>query len=382
MQEQTTALAVRAPMDLTSRIEELQKKKYNVLLPMTTFASQNELFVPRLDIVVPDIAAGDFYKQSSKKVGNAWVDILAPSGTFLSKIASAANIQWHPDKCGHTVLEKNRVVYKAVAALRQADGQWRTITDEYELDLEVVEEELRMDYKKKAKTQTFQEKMKKEGMELEDYIMRDLLQKRRHKLALAASGAMNRVIRKALTLRSTYLADEAKNPFAIARFDFQPDYNDPTVRRYASIAAIQAQNDLYGQGSAAMPEDVSQDEIQIAGEMMGAGSISNVDGQIIDMETGEIQNLEVIDVTIEDEKPEPDPKPIMIGCEGEECGGIIEPFIDGAKKEWQPEEWAEETKKRTGRKLCVACFIKWQKEQKAIKEAEKAEKAKQKAGGK
>jgi hypothetical protein len=382
MQEPTTAIAVRAPMDLTANIEELQKKNYNILLPVTRFASQNELFVPRLDIVVPDINAGDFYKQGSKKVGNAWVDILAPSGAFLNKIASAANIQWHPDKCGHTVVEKNRVVYKAVAALRQADGQWRTITDEYELDLEVVEEELRMDYKKKAKTQTFQEKMKKESMELEDYIMRDLLQKRRHKLALAASGAMNRVIRKALTLRSTYLADEAKNPFAIARFDFQPDYNDPTVRRYASIAAIQAQNDLYGQGSAAMPEDVSQDEIQLAGEMMGAGSIANIDGQIIDMETGEVNppGLEIIDVTLEPE-PESEP-PVMIGCEGEECGGILEPFKDADENEWQPEAWAEKTKQMTGRKLCVACFIKWQKEQKAIKEAEKAAKQKDKAGGK
>jgi len=72
----------------------------------------------------------------------------------------------------------------------------------------------------------------------------------------------------------------------------------------------------------------------------------------------------------------------MIGCEGEECGGVLEPFKDASQKEWQPEEWAVKTKELTGRVLCVPCFIKWQKEQKAIKEAEKAEKAKQKAGGK
>lgn len=337
-------------MDLTDKIEALQAKKYNVLLPMTTFASQNELFVPRLDIVVPDIAAGDFYKQGSKNVNGKWVDILAPSGAFLSKIASAANIQWHPDKCGHTVLEKNRVVYKAVAALRQADGQWRTITDEYELDLEVVEEELRMDYKKKSKTADFQAKMKKENMDLEDYIQRDLLQKRRHKLALAASGAMNRVIRKALTLRGTYLADEAKNPFAIARFDFQPDYNDPTVRRYASIAAIQAQNDLYGQGSAAIPEDVSQEEIQAASEVMSAGNITNIDSQIIDMETGEVlpPSQEVIDIPVEEPEPE---KLICATCSKELTG-----FKDKKKKQWTPEELAEYSEKNFGRKLCRDCL--------------------------
>lgn len=366
-------------MDLTDKIQTLQKQGYNVLLPMTTFASQNELFVPRLDIVMPDIAAGDFYKQSSKKVGNNWVNLMAPSGQFLNKIASAANIQWHPDKCGHTVLESNRVVYKAVAAVRQADGQWRTLTDEYELDLEVVEAELRMDYKKKAKTEDFQKKMKSDGMDIEDYIMRDLLQKRRHKLALAASGAMNRVIRKALTLRSTYPQNEAQMPFAIARFDFQPDYNDPTVRRYASIAAIQAQNDLYGQGSAVMPEDISQEDIQEASEFMGAGSINiNIDLDNVGQGTGEIIDAEIIPPIDE----EPEPPETWINCEGEDCGGVLESFINNTtKQEWTPEELAEYTKKTFGLVLCKNCLMKALKKAEAEKKAaEKA--AKDKAGGK
>lgn len=357
---ETTALAIRAPIDLTDQIQELQKKNYNILLPMTTFASQNELFVPRLDIVIPDIGGGDFYKQGSKKIGNSWIDLLAPSGQFLNKIASAANIQWHPDKSGHTVLERDRAVYKAVGAVRQADGQWRVLADEYELDLEVIEEELRMEYKKKAKTEDFQKRMKKDGMDIEDYIMRDLLQKRRHKLALAASGAMNRVIRKALTLRSTYPANMAGNPFAIARFDFQPDYNDPTVRRYASIAAIQAQNDLYGQGSAAIPEDVSPDEIGAASDLMSAGNISNI--ETFDMETGEIipPSQEIIDITPEDDDP--------ITCD--ECGVKIEPTKDKQGNEYAVADLVDLSMGHFNRILCPACYNK----------AFKAEK--KKAGGK
>ena len=358
-----TALAIRAPLDLTEQIQKLQKENYNILLPMTTFASQNELFVPRLDIVIPDIPAGDFYKQGSKKVGNSWVDLLAPSGQFLNKIASAANIQWHPDKSGHTVLERDRAVFKAVGAVRQADGQWRVLADEYELDLEVIEEELRMEYKKKAKTEDFQKRMKREGMDIEDYIMRDLLQKRRHKLALAASGAMNRVIRKALTLRSTYPADMAKNPFAIARFDFQPDYNDPTVRRYASIAAIQAQNDLYGQGSAALPEDVTQDEIQAADNMMNAGNISNI--ETFDMETGELipPSQKVIDIT-----PEDDDDPIT--CD--ECEEELVPITDKKGKEWTVADLVDLSMGHFNQVLCPNCY----------KKAVKAEKDAKKAGGK
>ena len=283
------SLILHSPMDLTAKVEELKKQKFNILLPVTEFASRSELFVPRIDIVVPQgVNGGDFYEQSSKKTGEAdnngkdiWAKPQAPTAQLLHKIASAANIQWHPDKSGHTVIDRSRVVYKAVAAIRQADGQYRIIADEYELDLEVIEDELRMEYEKKAKFKDFQEKMAKERNDLEYYIKRDLLQKRKFKTQLAATGAMNRVIRKALTLKNAYWPQEAVKPFAIARFDFQPDYSDPTVRRYASVAAVQAQNALFGQGSLTMPENVTPKETQAAENFMnqGAGTIdANTEG--------------------------------------------------------------------------------------------------------
>ena len=284
---ESTAVAIRANFDLTAKVEELRNKKFNILLPTTNFASQSELYVPRLDIVIPEgIKGGDFYAQGNKNIGTeekkVWVKPMAPSAQFLSKVASAANIQWHPDKSCHTLIEKMRVVYKAVAAIRQADGSWRIITDEYELDLEVIEEELTVEYNKKARFKDFQEKMAKEYMKVEDYIRRDLLQKRKHKLALASTGAMNRVIRKALTLKNTYLPDEAKNPFAIAKFDFQPDFNDPAVRRFASMSAVKAQNDLFGGGGLEMPLDATVAEEQAAGEFGDHGT-----GEVIDIKASE-----------------------------------------------------------------------------------------------
>lgn len=274
-------IVVHAPIDLTARVEELKQKNFNILLPVTEFASRSELFVPRLDIVIPQgVPGGDFYEQAPKPTGqktttgkDIWKKPQAPTAQFLHKIASAANIQWHPDKSGHSVIERNRVVYKAVAAVRQADGQYRIITDEYELDLEVIEEELRMEYEKKARFEDFQEKMAKERNDLEYYIKRDLLQKRKFKIQLAATGAMNRVIRKALTLKNAYWPEEAVKPFAIARFDFQPDYSDPIVRRYASVAAVQAQNALFGQGSLTIPENVTPRETQEAKACIDQGTV-------------------------------------------------------------------------------------------------------------
>lgn len=350
-----TTLTLRAPADLTERVEELAKQKFNILLPTTTFASQSELFVPRLDIVIPKgVVGGDFYEQASKKVENSYIKPMAPTAQFLNKIASAANIQWHPDKCGHTVLERSRVVYKAVAAVRQADGQYRIITDEYELDLEVVEEEIRMDYKKKVKYEDFQKRMKKDGMELEDYIHRDLLQKRRHKLALAATGAMNRVIRKALTLQNSYLPEQANKPFAIARFDFQPDYSDPTVRRYASIAAVKAQNDLFGQGSATMPEGVTPEEEDAAKSYIDRGmgnAIEMPDGRTVDVGTGEVYDDDdnppsFVDMT-EPEKP-------TFTCG--DCGQSIQEWTDAKTgKVWTPEMTVDFTQTKLGGDFCSAC---------------------------
>lgn len=331
------SLVLHTPMDLTTQVEELKKKKFNILLPVTEFASRSELFVPRLDIVVPQgVTGGDFYEQAAKGTGQmvegkeVWKKPQAPTAQFLHKIASAANIQWHPDKSGLTVIERSRVVYKAVAAVRQADGQYRIITDSYELDLEVIEDELRMEYEKKARTKAFQDRMKRDGNDLEYYIKRDLLQKRKFKTQLAATGAMNRVIRKALTLKNAYWPDEAAKPFAIARFDFQPDYSDPAVRRFASIAAVQAQNALFGQGGLSVPENVTPQENETVEKYVlpGDGTIdANVENVPWEGPTDDYVYDEE-EVPFEEEPLDEE----QFGCQ--DCGQVIDQAVRDYAVKW------------------------------------------------
>jgi hypothetical protein len=188
------------------------------------------------------------------------------------------------------------------------------------------------------------------------------------------SKALNRALREGLMIKSTYTLQELKKPFAVALVMpnmADPDLKKAMVERYANNAAS-----LYGGQVAQLPIGQTMDALP------PAMTVIPPDDDEYDPETGEVNpGLEVIDVII-DPEPEPEP-PVMIGCEGEDCGGILEPFEDASHKQWDPDEWAVKTKELTGRKLCVACFIKWQKEQKAAKEAEKAEKAKKdKAGGK
>ena len=77
-------------------------------------------------------------------------------------------------------------------------------------------------------------------------VQRDMLQKRKHKLKLAESGAMSRVVREILGLKNAYTVAELAKPFVMARIVFRPDYNDKDVKEKMLQAHIQAMTGIYG----------------------------------------------------------------------------------------------------------------------------------------
>ena len=175
------------------------------------------------------------------------------------------------------------------------------------------------------------------------------------------SKALNRALREGLMIKSTYKADELKKPFVVGLV--MPNMADPDLKKamierisnnaaalYGSPAVAQIPA---GQTAAALPESNM--------------TVIDVDEPDVDFETGEVNSGTV---TIDAEIVPPDndtPPEAWINCEGDDCGGVLEPFRDAQDNEWLPERWAEYTKKLTGRVLCVKCFLKWQKEQKAAK---------------
>jgi len=360
--QETTALAIA---------KEYPQDKFNLLIPVKTMqeiSPLHKLVINEVQID-PSKESKDTYSQNGE---------LALTKKALMKLMAAANIQiidshTVPTQRCNKCIEIARVTRLApkcsdcsyiddvavqvTIAVPEPSGTYRMVR---------ATKEIRMDDEKPKYTSD-----------------KTFVQFKQFKTEHCESKALNRALREGLMIKSTYTLNELKKPFAIALVMpnmADPDLKKAMIEQYASNAGA-----LFGNSSP------TQIEAPATYQALSAGNLTEIppDDDGYDPETGEVKppGLETIDVIIEPEpEPEPDPKPEpppMIGCEGEECGGIIEPFIDGVKKEWQPEEWAEETKKRTGRKLCVACFIKWQKEQKAVKEAEKAEKAKKdKAGGK
>lgn len=229
-------------------IEKAKKAGMNMLLPSTHIEGVSEFHSPVLDYVElsSEPADGDVYYHSESKK-------LVPSKQGLMKLAVCAGIMWDMSQTKRTDNRRSRdyVSYSAVGAVRKADGTMVPFPAEYDMDFEVIEEKLRDQYEKKGKS------AKKSGDELQGYIdycvKRDILYKREHKLKICEAGAMNRVIRSLLGLKSGYTKQELKKPFVVARIVFRPDYSDPQIRNLMIQKSIESLTSVYGGGEQTMP---------------------------------------------------------------------------------------------------------------------------------
>src|SRR5947207_153878 len=73
---------------------------------------------------------------------------LSKSG--LLKLAHAAGIVWDPVRSGVVESSRMYVLYKSIAALKKTDGTWIAMAASYELDLEILEDEIRERVERRA----------------------------------------------------------------------------------------------------------------------------------------------------------------------------------------------------------------------------------------
>lgn len=187
------------------------------------------------------------------------------------RIAAAAGIVWNWRESGPVVIQRDYILYKAVGAVRLPDGSWQPIVAEKEIDLAVIEEELRDQYTKKAdgplggdaannfkgewreitdgekKRKAFFLAEEEKSRYIEANVRSNLIQWRKNKLMRAETGAMLRVIRAALGIKAQYTKEELQKPFVVPRFDFSPDYSDPAVRQALIEHGVRAMANLFGQ---------------------------------------------------------------------------------------------------------------------------------------
>lgn len=244
--------------DISTQLETYKKQGANLLMPSTHIAGLSEYHQPVIETVKlsTDPNNGDVYQHDDAAAGpnKKW----RPTKQALMKLSVCAGVIWSPTESRRidNGADRNYIAYKAVGGIKKADGQPVFFSAEYDLDFEVVAEELKTNYEMKAKylkkDNGQRQATDKEKVEYVEYcVNRDLLQKRKNKLKLCEAGAMNRVLRMLLGLKQTYTTKELEQPFVMARIVFRPDFTDAAVKKQFVDASIKAMTGIYGPGAVA-----------------------------------------------------------------------------------------------------------------------------------
>lgn len=234
---------------IDDQLSAYQRQGCNVLIPRTGIRKISAFHDTVLETVSLTIANGDVYPHDESDLAKAKKFRLSKLG--LLKLSHAAGIVWRWEDTHRidTMATPTYVAYQAVGALPQADSTWLPLKASYELDLDVIEAELRELYRKRA-TEVRPGQKPRTETEVQAYVtqhvQQDLLRKRKHKLRLAETGAMLAVIRSLLALKSVYTREELDRPFIVPHVIFAPDVADPEIRRALLASSLRATQDLYG----------------------------------------------------------------------------------------------------------------------------------------
>jgi hypothetical protein len=295
--------------------KDLEKYKAEgaiLLMPSTHIAGLSEFHAPVIELVQlsSDPNDGDVYPHDNAKAGagKKW----RPTKQALMKLSVCAGVIWSPTESRRLDNGSNRdyIAYRAVGGIKKADGQPVFFSADYDIDFEVMEDELREQYEKKAsylkkgegpaeRPATAQEKSEY----IEYCVRRDMLQKRKFKLRLCEAGAMNRVLRMLLGIKQAYTTEELKKPFVMMRIVFRPDFTDPQIKQQFIDASIKAMTGVYGPGAAAalpekaeilditkVPEEETETETESAETDQGGQEAPSLESQITDFQNSSAED--------------------------------------------------------------------------------------------
>jgi hypothetical protein len=267
----------------TADLEQYKKGGYNVLLPSSSIQQVSEFHELTLEEVRLELQQDAYPQDHEDEPDKAHKWALNKVG--LMKLSHCAGISWNWSETRSLKLDRDYVCFQAVGALQRSDGRWIPFKATYELDLEIVEEELRQLYTSKARhlkigrgpnERPANEKEKADYIERS--VKRELLRKRKHKLRLAETGAMLAVVRGLLAIKATYNREELGKPFVVPRIVFRPDMSDPEIRRAVMVSGVKAIEQAYGSSPAPTyhepPIEIPHGDI----ERSDAPEETNVDG--------------------------------------------------------------------------------------------------------
>jgi len=233
---ESTAVAIPISEKWKREVESYEKQKYNVLVPRE-IGEIPAFHMPHMSIVQVNPAkdAGETYPLPGGKLGLSKV--------ILDRIAQAGSITWIPDACKSGWRTARKYHYLAVGVVKGLDAVRRTIIGEKEIDLDVIEEELRASVPRREKCPG---KEPERSRWIETTVRDEMISFKKHVAARAESGAKNRAIRSAYGLKSSYTPEEISRPFVIPRVVPSFDVSDPEVKKMVLGDALGIIPELYG----------------------------------------------------------------------------------------------------------------------------------------
>jgi hypothetical protein len=405
-------------------LDQYDKNKHNVLMPTQAVGRIAQWHNVRVTLVQANISdeGGEIYKVGSKKVGNDWVDLVSPAKPLLFKLASAAGIIWVPHEHKVASVERDPVTkqkiavrFETVGLLRLPDGSWQPIKGTKEIDLMVIEQELRKgaadkvdaglywnDGKKWANmpgvrrveekdpesragttTRFYVDNEDTRQMIISSIVEPAMIQWHKSIVQRAETGAMLRVIRAALGMKMQYTKDELAKPFVVPRVEWAPDLSDPDVKRMVLAQGVGAMSGLFTQlpamsqtSQAAVPgvapgeqvrevldggpddeydDEAARRELEEANgaTRSGGGQAAPVEAELVAPVPGS-PAAKAAQPWAEQEQP-PKPQPKVCG----DCGGPIieheQKKAGGTTQHWKAEDVARATMEAFGVELCWQC---------------------------
>ncbi len=262
----------------TNALAELKPDQYNLMTYQTRFQQDNPFFALQLSIihVKPDTGAGEVFSVGNRRDdGGRYIPIFALSGSTIERMGAAAGITWVDSR--PVIARPELVMWQATGQMHLPNGQIMQMTATKELDLTVIEDEIRQD---KLDSAARSKEPKPEGW-VEQQVRAAMIQKRKNKMALAETGAKLRCIRHLLGIKSGYTQAELSKPFVIPSFVFRPDYNDPEIKNAMIRMGLQSMAALpFGKPEVALSEHLgpeTEDE-----------RVYDVFARAVDKETGEV----------------------------------------------------------------------------------------------
>jgi hypothetical protein len=183
----------------------------------------------------------EVFKVGSNRAGQP---VYAYTKPGLEKMAEAAGIQIRTERTDDRS-NGDYCEFRALAGMKGSNGQSIIRTATKAFDMKTVEDEAVRNRMKEGVT----EAQAREGARAEVTAFRT------HIVARTETGAILRVVRSLLAIKSGLTAAQIARPKVLARVEFNPDASDPVVKRFLLEKGADASASLYPKGESARQVD-------------------------------------------------------------------------------------------------------------------------------